>query len=263
MAIYHFAVKTVSRSTGATAAGAAAYQSAERLQDPRGRWHDFTHKNDVVYSEVLTPEHAPSWMHGREALWRAVEAAEDRSTRPDTAQLARQVEVARPRELPRQERIALARGFALEQFVERGMAVDFSVHEPVSQRDGELQPHAHMLLSMREVTEAGLGGKMREWNSRALLQEWREAWAAHVNAALERAGVAERVDHRTLAAQGIEREPEPKIGATAQAMERRGMMSERGQRFRDVQERNAERALQAEQAQERETRDAGAELEVE
>ena len=91
---------------------------------------------------------------------------------------------------------------------------------------------------------------MREWKSRALLQECREQWAEAVNEALERAGVAERVDHRTLADQGIDREPEPKLGAAAQAMERCGIETERGRMFREVQERNAERALQAETRQE-------------
>jgi len=115
-----------------------------------------------------------------------------------------------------------------------------------TQRDHEVQPHAHLLLTLREVTPEGFGNKVREWNSRALLQEWREQWAEAVNEALERAGVAERVDHRTLVAQGIDREPEPKLGAAAQAMERRGIETVRGQMFREVQERNAERALQAE-----------------
>jgi ATP-dependent exoDNAse (exonuclease V) alpha subunit len=246
VAIYHLSAKIVSRGRGHSAVGAAAYQSGARLKDPQtGRWHDFTHKTDVVYSEVLTPEDAPGWMRDRAALWQAVEAAEDASTRYDTAQLARHVDLALPRELSSQARIALVRQFALEQFVERGMVVDLAVHEPVSACDGEVQPHAHLLLTLREVTHAGLGGKVREWNGRALLQEWRAAWAETVNAALERAQVPERIDHRSLEAQGIDREPEPKIGAAAQAMERRGIATERHREWREALERNAERALQA------------------
>jgi ATP-dependent exoDNAse (exonuclease V) alpha subunit len=215
------------------------------LKDPQtGRWYDFTHKTDVVHSEVLTPQDAPGWMRERAALWQAVEAAEDGSTRYDTAQLARHSEVALPRERPRQERIALVREFAVEQFVQRGMVVDLAVHEPVA-RDGEAQPHAHLLLTLRELSENGFGGKVREWNGRALLQEWREAWAETVNAVLERAQVPERIDHRSLEAQGINREPEPKIGAAAQAMERRGIATERHREWREALERNAERALQA------------------
>ncbi|MBI3797758.1 MAG: MobA/MobL family protein [Deltaproteobacteria bacterium] len=171
-----------------------------------------------------------------------VEARENASTRPESAQLARQVEVALPRELSRSENIELAREFALNAFVQHGMVVDLNIHEPVSERDGEVQPHAHMLLTMREVTSEGFGNKVREWNDRALVQEWREAWAESVNTALERAGVAERVDHRTLEAQGIDRVPEPKLGAAAQAMEQRGMVTERGERLREVQALNAERA---------------------
>jgi ATP-dependent exoDNAse (exonuclease V) alpha subunit len=159
-------------------------------------------------------------MQDRATLWGAVEAAEDTSTRYDTAQLARHIDLALPRELPSDARIELVREFAFNAFVERGMVVDLAVHEPVSQRDHEVQPHAHMLLTLREVTPDGFGNKVREWNSRALLQEWREQWAEAVNEALERAGVAERVDHRTLAAQGIDREPS-RSRAAAQDMERR------------------------------------------
>src|SRR4051812_28145187 len=191
MAIFHFSVKIHARSTGASAGGAAAYAAAEKAKDHQtGKTHDYTHKEDVVYSAILLPVGAPEWIRDREALWNAVEARENLSTRPESAQLARQVEVALPRELSRSENIALAREFALNNFVQRGMVVDLNIHEPVSERDGEAQPHAHLLLTLREVTPDGFGNKVREWNDRALVQEWREAWAESVNAALERAGVA-------------------------------------------------------------------------
>jgi len=246
MAIFHFSAKVGSRSSGASAAGAAAYASAEKLKDHLGHTHDYTDKDDVVYSGILLPPHAPAWLADRERLWQEVERREDLSTRPESAQLFRQVEVALPRELSRPENIALAREFALNNFVEHGMIVDLNIHEPVSARDGEIQPHAHLLVTMREVSEDGtFGHKLREFNDRAWVHALRESWAEHMNDALERAGVHERVDHRSLEAQGVERIPEPKLGAAAQAMEQRGIVTERGEHLREVQAITAARAHEA------------------
>ena len=62
---------------------------------------------------------------------------------------------------------------------------------------------------------------------------WRESWEKHVNAALEKAGRPERVDRRSLKAQGIDKIPEPKIGVAATAMKRRGIEAD-PKRFQDV-----------------------------
>src|SRR3546814_10212168 len=75
-------------------------------------------------------------------------------------------------------------------------------------QDGQPKPHAHVMLSMREVGPEGFGQKVREWNSTALLQEWREAWADHVNERLAELDIDARIDHRTLEAQGIDLEPQ-------------------------------------------------------
>lgn len=239
MAIYHFSSRIISRGAGGNAVGAAAYASGERLEDERtGKVYDFSAKSDVVYSELLLPESAPEWMEDRAVLWNAVEAREDRSTRPQTAQLAREIEASLPRELSQEERRALAHDFVQETFVARGMWADLHVHEPVSARDGQVQPHMHVLLGLREVIPDGFGNKVREWNDRALLADWREHWAERTNAALAEAGIEARVDHRSLVEQGIDRAPQPKIGPGAMAMERRGIATERGNAWREVMERN-------------------------
>ena len=239
MAIYHFSSRIISRGAGGNAVGAAAYASGERLEDERtGKVYDFSAKSDVVYSELLLPGGAPEWMEDRTALWNAVEAREDASTRPQTAQLAREIEASLPRELSHEERVALARDFVQEEFVDRGMWVDLHVHEPVSARDGQVQPHFHALLGLREVAPDGFGNKVRDWNDRALLADWREHWAERTNEALVEAGVEAQIDHRTLAEQGIERAPQPKIGPVAMAMERRGIETERGTAWREVMEHN-------------------------
>ena len=242
MAIYHFSMRVLTRSKGNAAVGAAAHQAGERLTDARtGKVYDFSRKAHVVHAEILLPEGAPVWMRdrGRAAIWNEVERCEDRSTRYDTAQLARDIDIALPRELSPLARLVLIRLFAREQFVQRGMVCDFAIHEPVSEVDGQVQPHAHLLLTMREVTPQGFGKKVRDWGAKVMFNAWREAWAEHVNTALERAGIAARVDHHSLKAQNIAREPVPHIGRTAWEMEQRGRVTRRGARWREVQARNA------------------------
>ncbi len=114
----------------------------------------------VVHSEIMAPENAPDWMCDRDQLWNAVEAVEKRRD----AQLAREIEVALPRELDRGERLELLRGFVQREFVDRGMIADVAVHEGKA-RDGQGQPHAHVMLTMRELTGEGFGKKDRSWNA--------------------------------------------------------------------------------------------------
>lgn len=229
MAIYHFSVQVLSRSAGRSAVAAAAYRAGERLHDERyGRTHDYT-KKDVSERGIAAPEHAPAWVKNREQLWNAVEQAEKRKD----AQLCREVNVALPRELnPKQQRDLLSR-FITDEFVKRGMIADVAIH-----RDNPENPHAHIMLTMREITPDGFGNKVREWNDRELLENWREQWARYANRALERAQVRERIDHRSFAEQGKEIQPTIHLGHKAHAMEKRGVQTERGDVNRSVSEYN-------------------------
>ncbi len=223
MAIYHFSAKVISRGSGSSALAAAAYRSASRLHDERlDRHHDFSNKAGVVHSEVMLPDGAPEQFYDREQLWNAVEAAEVRKD----AQLAREVEFAMPRELDQAEGIRLARDFVQREFVDRGMIADLNVHWDIG-ADGEAKPHAHVMLTMREVGEEGFGAKVREWNRTELLTHWREAWAEHVNKRLAELDIDARIDHRSLDAQGIDLEPQNKIGPAAARMAGEGLESER------------------------------------
>src|SRR4051812_38436147 len=149
MAIYHFSAKVISRANGSSALAAAAYRSASRLHDERlDRHHDFSNKAGVVHSEVMLPEGAPEHLSDREKLWNAVEAAEKRSD----AHLAQEFEFANPREMTREQGIALARDFVRRDFVDRGMIADLNVHWDIG-TDGLAKPHAHVMLTMREVGE--------------------------------------------------------------------------------------------------------------
>ena len=239
IAIFHLSVKVISRSSGRSAVAAAAYRGGERLHDERlDRDHDFTNKDGVVHSEVLLPEGAPEEFADREKLWNAVEAAEKRKD----AQLAREVEFALPRELTKEQAIELAREFAEAEFVEKGMIADLNVHWDIG-KDGQPKPHAHVMLTMREVGKDGFGAKVREWNKAELVEQWRERWAEHVNQRLAELDIDARIDHRSLEAQGIALEPQDKIGPAASRMGERGLEAERIEEHRAVAQRNGERII--------------------
>ena len=237
VAIYHFSAKVIARSSGRSAVAAAAYRSASALLDEReARTHDFSHKADVVHSEILLPDGAPERWADRAVLWNAVEAAEKRKD----AQLAREVEFALPRELSREEGVALARDFVAEQFVSRGMVADLNVHWPVDAQ-GEAKPHAHVMLTMREVGPEGFGRKVRDVERVAELQGWREAWATRANERLAELGHEVRIDHRCFKDQGLELEPQNKIGPAGARREERGEAAERAAEHRAIAQRNGER----------------------
>ncbi len=211
MAIYHFSAQTISRSQGRSAVGCSAYRSAAELFDERyGKTHDYTGKQDVVYSEIMLPNDALSWMGDREKLWNAVEANEKRKD----AQLAREIQVSLPRELTLAENIELIKEFVQKEFVDKGMIADVAVHLDKSS-DGDLQPHAHVMLTMREITLDGFGQKVREWNSKEHLLMWRENWAEVSNRHLALNGHDLTIDHRSNLERGINLEPQHKIGTSA------------------------------------------------
>ncbi|MGN8001447.1 Ti-type conjugative transfer relaxase TraA [Sphingomonas sp. 22176] len=239
MAIYHFSAKIISRASGSSALAAAAYRSASRLHDQRlDRHHDFSNKAGVVHSEVLLPDGAPELLADREKLWNEVEAVELRKD----AQLAREIEFAIPRELNQAEGIRLAREFVQAEFVDRGMVADLNVHWDIG-ADGEPKPHAHVMLALREVDADGFGKKNRDWNRTDLLETWRERWAGHVNARLAELDIDARVDHRSLEAQGIDLEPQHKIGPAAARMAEQGLASERLEEHHDIARANGEKLL--------------------
>ena len=220
MAIYHLAVKSVSRSTGRSAVAAIAYRAGVCLENERdGLVHDYTRRGGVEDTLMVVPEGA-EWALDRSALWNAAEAAEKRKD----AKVAREYELALPAELDAGQRRELVRGFAEELRDRYGVAVDAAIHVPHDHGD-DRNHHAHVMTTTRVVEADGLGAKTRQLDVRSSasieVEEVRASWAARVNAALELAQVAERVDHRSYARQGVEIEPTVKMGHASAAIERR------------------------------------------
>ncbi|MFL0588379.1 Ti-type conjugative transfer relaxase TraA [Sphingomonas olei] len=237
MAIYHFSAKVISRANGSSAVASAAYRSASELHDERlGRNHDFSNKAGVIHSEVLLPQGAPERLSDRTTLWNEVEAGEKRKD----AQLAREVEFSIPREMNEKQGVSLARDFVEKEFVRRRMVADLNVHWDHA-KDGSPKPHAHVMLSMREVGPEGFGKKNRDWNSNEHLKGWREAWAAHVNERMAELGLEGRIDHRSYADQGIELEPQHKIGPAGMRRLDRGEDAERADDHRRIARENGEK----------------------
>ena len=258
IAIYHCSIKIVSRGKGKSAVAAAAYRSGEKLTNEwDGLTHDYTKKGGVVHSEILLPAHAPPAFSDRSTLWNSVELSE----KSNNAQLAREVEIALPVELSREEQTRLVREYCSSQFVSKGMIADFNLHDT-----GGGNPHAHILLTMRPLDERGAwlpkskkeyvldenGEKIRlpsgryktrkvdlvDWNNRENAEVWRRAWADLANDFLAQNNRPERIDHRSYERQGIDQLPTVHVGVSATQMEKKGIVTERGELNRSIKAAN-------------------------
>ena len=258
IAIYHCSIKIVSRGKGKSAVAAAAYRSGEKLTNEwDGLTHDYTKKGGVVHSEILLPAHAPPVFSDRSTLWNSVELSE----KSNNAQLAREVEIALPVELSREEQTRLVREYCSSQFVSKGMIADFNLHDT-----GGGNPHAHILLTMRPLDEKGAwlpkskkeyvldenGERIRlpsgryktrkvdlvDWNNRENAEVWRRAWADLANEFLAQNNRPERIDHRSYERQGIDQLPTIHVGVAASQMEKKGIVTERGELNRNINAAN-------------------------
>ena len=245
---------------------AAAYRAGEKLHSKYyGEDSDYTRKGGVICSEILLPSHAPPEYADRETLWNAVEKAE----RGKKAQLAYSFDIALQNEFSMQENIALARQFLLENFVSRGMVVDFSVHSPDKEDGGISNPHSHFMCPIRPIESDGSwGNKQRreyvldehgervldeagngnyvfnavsttDWGKPETLETWRQGWAETCNAKFAEKGLDCRIDHRSYERQGIEQIPTIHEGPSVRAMEAKGIRTDKGDLNRWIRKTNA------------------------
>ena len=235
MAIFHLQAQILKRSAGRSATAAAAYRAHERIEDERtGLTHDYTRRRGEVEAFILAPDQAPDWAHDRAALWNHVEAAEKRKD----SQICREINVALPVELTQAQQRDLIERYTKNIFVDEGMIADVAIH-----RDHPENPHAHIMLTMREIGPEGFGKKFNNFTSlsefgqrRDELVYWRQAWEGMANSHLKLAGHDVRIDHRSLEAQGIDRMPTIHEGAAVRQMEAQGIQTERGDHNRMVKE---------------------------
>ena len=264
IALFHFHVTQIKRSAGQSAVAAAAYRAGEKLHSEYyGEISDYTRKGGVICSEILLPSHAPPEYADRETLWNAVEKAE----RGKKAQLAYSFDIALQNEFSMQENIALARQFLSDNFVSRGMVVDFAVHSPDKGDGGISNPHFHVMCPIRPIEPDGRwGNKQRreyvldehgervldeagnyvfnavpttDWGKPETLEAWRQSWAELCNAMFAEKNLDCRIDHRSFACQGVEQIPTQHEGPTVRAMEAKGIRTDKGNLNRFIRKTNA------------------------
>jgi len=253
IALFHFHATQIKRSAGQSAIAAAAYRSGEKLHSEYyGEDSDYTHKRGVVHTEIILPSHAPPEYADRQTLWNAVEKVE----RHPKAQLAYSFDIALQNELSLDENIALARQFLLEQFVSRGMIVDFAVHLPDTENGGIPNPHFHVMCPIRPMEPNGKwgakqhrvyeldeeGNRIRDeagnyvfnavpttdWGSPETLEQWREAWAQLCNQKFAEKALDVRIDHRSYERQGLDVLPTVHEGPAVRQMEAKGIRTDKG-----------------------------------
>ena len=233
MAMYHCSVKTIGRSGGSNVVNSAAYRSGEKLHEYQlDKTFYYSGKAmDVMHKEIMAPEKVPEWVKDREKLWNAVEAGEKRKD----ARLAREIEISLPREFSVDQNISLVKEYVQKEFVDRGMVADVCMH--YGMKGDSYNPHAHVLLTTRDIDEQGFGKKNVEWNSKELLKEWRESWAELSNKHLSLNGIDQQIDHRSLKEQGIELVPQ-NVELPSDAKER---LTEQRERQLEIMRENGER----------------------
>lgn len=231
MAIFHLSARApITRASGRSATAAAAYRAGALICDERtGLVFDYRRRHGVLDARIQLP--GGRFAHDREHFWNGVEVHHRRRD----AVLAREVVLALPTELDADERAKLAFGFAREIADEFGVGVDCALH--AASRDGDDRNfHAHLLLTACAVDAEGVLGKKAERldpiacrrSGAADSVSWlRPRWQDSVNAALARKGSAERVDHRSFKARGIERLPSVHVGKKGAAARGRAGLNAR------------------------------------
>lgn len=252
MAIYHCSTKTVNRSSGRSSVAAAAYRAGDEIKDQRtGLNHDFTRKEGVAYSEIISNLDIEI---KRAELWNLAEEKENRKD----ARTAREWVIALPDELNPEQRTQLAKDFAQSLVDRYNVVADLAIHEP-SKGGSDKNHHAHILLTTRQAqldqdhqltlttkTAIELSNTKRKalgmTTSQEEIKEIRAAWADLANKALEQAGYRDRIDHRSYVDQGKELQPTIHEGSKVTQLRRQGIETEIS-RFNDEIKRQNEKRL--------------------
>lgn len=259
---FHFSVSMVSRGKSKSAVASAAYISCEKLTNEwDGVTHDYHNKKGLLHSEIFLPENVPITLKDRTTLWNSVELNE----KANNAQLARNFIIALPKELSFEENKKLITEFIQKNFVSKGMIADLAIHD--ENNEGNKNIHAHIMTTLRPINEKGQwqpkskkeyvldknGEKIKlksgnyktrkveltDWNDKGNAEKWRESFASLCNRYLEKNNLEKRVDYRSFERQGIEEIPTIHLGASASALERKGIETDKGNINREIKKHNS------------------------
>ncbi|MFN7364496.1 MAG: AAA family ATPase [Alphaproteobacteria bacterium] len=248
MAIFHYSVGHVSRSTGRSPVQSAAYITRNALyEERRGVTANYQNAGPVLCNETLLPVGANDSFKDAEKVWNHFDHYEDKYARVRykteetqekymlSARTAVTIEFALPLELNGEVHEEMVRDFLKRTFVDKGHVVTFAIHPD------EGNPHAHAQISTRAILEDGTTSytKNREMTSRLGLIAQREAWAQTANLYLEREGIAARIDHRSYEDQGIDLIPSVHEGWYARRLVEKGESSRIVQENKEIKEENA------------------------
>ena len=259
---FHFSTSMISRGKSKSAVASAAYISCEKIKNEwDGEVHDYHNKKGLLHSEILLPNHVPKEFQDRSFLWNSVELNEKASN----AQLARNFIIALPKELSFEKNKKLITDFIQENFVSKGMIVDLAIHDGSDEDNNNI--HAHIMTTLRPINEKGewlakskkeyvldeKGEKIKlksgnyktrkveltDWNDKGNAEKWRENFARLCNQYLEKNHQEKRVDHRSYKRQGIEEIPTIHLGASASALEKKGIETDKGNVNREIKKHNS------------------------
>ncbi len=242
MAIFSLHSSIISRGKGGSIIGTGAYNNRLCLKEAHtGKTYNYSARKDILAKDILLPENTPQRLRDFQAFFEELGAAEKRKD----AQLARDIIIALPNELSLKDQIDLVEKFCRGNFVNEGYAVNYAIHSGLLEKERSPNdilpaqerkdnPHAHLIIPFRKVGEDGFSRTKLESRTKHPKQQLislRKNWADIQNRAFERLGLPARVSHLSLKEQGIDRQPALHMGALAMAQERKGLPTERGNRY--------------------------------
>ena len=265
----------VKRSKGQSAVEKASYISRSILvSEYDGQTHRPKYHEDLVHSEISLPPNAPKEYADRATLWNAVELSE----KGQKSQLARMLKASLPNEWSYELAEEVVRDYVQRNFVDKGMCADWAIHDSENDKgQRNLHIHVMLTLrpltekgewgaKQKKVYDLDENGERipvidkktgqqkvdkrnrkqwkchtadsTDWNSKENAKMWRKDLADTINATNEQLGIALHWEHRSFKEQGIDREPTIHIGAVANALERKGIQTERGNINREIIKNN-------------------------
>lgn len=192
--------------------------------------------------EAVEVGNMPTWAVGDP---RSFFVASDANERANAKFSYREMELSLPREMTAEQRQKLMNDWCKQELPNYPFL--YAIHNPKA-LDGGDQPHAHLMFSERENDgierdeehffkrangkHPERGGARKTYNLEATKEDrqnrltaLRQRWQEHVNEHLALAQLDARIDMRSYAAQGVDKEPQPKM-TPRQAAEKRRLMAE-------------------------------------
>ena len=265
----------VKRSKGQSAVEKASYISRSILvSEYDGQVYRPKYHEDLVHSEISLPPNAPKEYADRATLWNAVELSE----KGQKSQLARMLKASLLNECSYELAEEVVRDYVQRNFVDKGMCADWAIHDSENDKgQRNLHIHVLLTMRLltengewgakqKKIYDLDKNGEKipvidkktgqqkvdkqnrkqwkchtadsTDWNSRENARMWRKDLAGTINATNEQLGIEVRWEHRSFKEQGIDREPTIHIGAVANALEHKGIQTERGNINREIIKNN-------------------------